>query len=113
MSKYSEILKTLEAAEEGSREIDRAIRSFDPRLSPEIIPYFYSSSLGVAISLVDRIMPEWCNSSIRTGDGEYAAYIWKGEYPNHQQFNCEGAKDRCVAVLTALFRALEKMDGQE
>lgn len=136
MSKYTDIIARLEKATGPDRELDAAIAgcvgeapgqgwALIEQDTPGVFnmdagrwikggvirtPKPYTASIDASIALVERMLPGWCNSNLRTGDNEFAAYIFKGNFPHHKEYSVEGSRSRCAAILIALFRALEAQE---
>ena len=140
MSKYADIIERLEKAEGPDRLIDVLVGyaadyvvediSLRERMDRHGVEYMlekvdrgfnsiwpllprYTASIDAAIALVERMLPGWNNSSIRTGDNEFAAYVWKGNAPHQKEYLCEGSPSRCGAILLALFRVLDAQETSE
>jgi len=129
MSKYSDIIARLEAATGPDRDIDRTI-AFDLGLGEAqiIAAGDYTHSIDAALGLVNRVLPG-CNINIIRSDtiqstrGKMVScdlYDTTGsdgeKYGRFQGVGWEacGAADAIeLAILIALFRALEAQEQQQ
>jgi len=121
---YRDIIIRLEDAKGPDRELDwRIAETFDipekwveSTLWPPFmngspidrkIPH-YSASIDAAITLAEQMLPGMNNSVIKEGDNEFSAYIWPTSGPFTPEWKATGVKSsRSIAILLALFRALE------
>lgn len=111
-----DLIKRLEAAEVGSRELDRAIWyavEFDSRGEPSHAPK-YTTSLDAALALADRVLPpfRWCMYT-QSGDGaKVLGADNDAEEGEKWRFQSEGsAKTVPLALVVAILRA--KMETEK
>jgi hypothetical protein len=124
MTKYADIIARLEMAEGPNREIDYLIHDWELQRSglqvrlADIMRHWteeqrfsilagYTSSIDAAIALVERMLPTQWPAILRTALSEMA-----GEYYWHINFPQPGQREMLpIAILLALFRALEAKEG--
>lgn len=118
-----ELIEKLEKATAPDRELDADIaitlKMIAERewwsvnyLSGDMIPA-YTASIDAAVHLCERVLPGWRNSSIKSGDNEFAAYIWADSNPWPPEASVERVKSsRAIALCIAIFRALQPKEGE-
>ena len=130
MSKYEDIINHLEKAEGPSHEIDAIIVSMDGfQIKRERnrawrygdrntqkwynIPS-YTASLDAAVALVERMLPGWTIANIGQDDGKtWHAELRKGHKTSYSTVKLAGAAVSAIALLLALFRALQAQEESE
>lgn len=135
MPDYSELLSRIEQASGPDREIDadidvllfggetvwkqanytmemypasrRASKSHIGGFANEHVP-LYTASLDATVALVERMLPGWTIASIGQDDAKgWHAELRKGFRTSYSTVQLGGATTPSLALLTALFRALE------
>jgi hypothetical protein len=86
----------------------------DQRVLSNVRAPNYTASLDAAVALAESALPGWRNSSIKTDDGEYAAYAWLpgADGPFRVETHAEHIKSsRAIALCLAILRAKAAQGG--
>lgn len=70
----------------------------------------YTESIDAALALIEEKLPGWLNSSIKTGENKYAAYVWQPRSAVSEYRAEDIRSTRAIAMLAALVRALIAME---
>jgi hypothetical protein len=84
----------------------------DVRVQSNVRQPNYTASLDAAVAVADRLLPGWRNSSIKTGDTEYAAYVWEFNDGRQPEAFVEHVKSsRAIALCIAILKAKQAQDA--